>query len=123
TNNLVGQIRHKTLEKAPHAYGLIKDLSIEEPIKVFAYQHLFHAIRWMLQYEISLLPAVDDEWKYQGVLVRHQMLEILGQMLNLAEYGSIITIRLEQYDFSLTEIVHIIEAEEGKILGITVEPP
>jgi ACT domain-containing protein len=44
-------------------------------------------------------------------------------MLNLSEYGSIITIELGERDFMLSEIVNLIESEGGKILGLTVETP
>ena len=122
-NELVGQVTRNALEQLAEGSTLICDLELEKPIVIFNSQHLFHAVRLMLQHEMGMLPVVDDEWIFQGVIQKHQVLESLGQMLNLTEYGSIITIELKQRDLTLSEIVQLIETEGGKILGITVETP
>jgi hypothetical protein len=123
THKLIGQIQNTKLRNAESETTTVSDFKLDEPIKIFNNQHLFHAIRLMLQYELRLLPVVDEEWKFQGIIKKQQVLESLGQMLNLTEYGSVITIELDQRDFTLAEIVQLIEGEGGKILGITVEPP
>ena len=75
----------------------------------------------MLQHELRLLPVVDEEWTFLGILTKEQVLESLSRMLNLAEFGSVITVEIERIDFSISEIVQIIETEGAKILGVTVE--
>ena len=123
TNELVGLITHESLIAAEGDDILISDLELSKPIAIFNNQHLFHAVRLMLQHELGILPVVDNEWIFEGVIQKHQVLQSLGQMLNLTEYGSIITVELNQRDFTLSKIVQLIETEGGRILGITVEAP
>lgn len=127
TRELVGLVQRSAIERAEAAGAdrslRLADLELDQPVAIFNNQHLFQAVRLMLQHELSILPVVDSEWICQGVIQKHQVLESLGQMLNLTEYGSVITVELSEQDFSLSEIVQLIETEGGRILGITVEVP
>lgn len=122
THKLVGQINIDQLKNSEESQT-VANLELKEVVKIYESQHVFEAVRLMLQYEIRLLPVVDEEWTLQGIVNKSNVLESLSRMLNLAEFGSIITIKLKQRDFTISEIVHIIETEGAKILGITVETP
>lgn len=123
SRKLIGQISRSILGDIDDNTTALGDLELEDPFKIFNGQHLFHAIRMMLQHELRLLPVVNDDWEFQGIIRKQQVLESLSQMLNLTEYGSVITVELSHRDFTLSEIVQLIEAEGGRILGITVETP
>ena len=123
TRKLIGQVSHAMLSNTKDQTKLLAELELEEPFKIFNKEHLFQAIRMMLEHELHLLPVVNAEWEFQGVIKKQQVLESLSTMLNLTEYGSVITVELNQHDFTISEIVQLIEAEGGHILGITVETP
>lgn len=123
SRKLIGQISSSALNNIEDKTTVLADLELEDPFKIFNSQHLFHAIRTMLQHELRLLPVVNEGWEFQGIIKKQQVLESLSQMLNLTEYGSVITVQLNQHDFTLSEIVQLIETEGGKILGIAVETP
>lgn len=124
TGKLIGQVGISQLKKAEkNGFKKVSELTLQEPVKIFKRQHLFNAIQLMLVHELSMLPVINEEWIYQGIIHKKQVLESLTHMLNITEFGSIITIELPQYDLTLSEIVQIIETEGGKILGITVERP
>ncbi|MDZ7771368.1 MAG: CBS domain-containing protein [Balneolaceae bacterium] len=118
---LAGQVTRAELEESPGER--VADVEMEEAVKVYGTQHVFEAARLMLQYELRLLPVIDGEWGYRGVITKQKVLESLGRMLNLAKQGSVITVQLDFIDFTLSEMVHLIETEGAKILGITVETP
>lgn len=122
TQKLIGQITLSYLEQQDAAQSL-SDLELDEAVKIYVGQHIFEAARLMLQYEVRLLPVVDQEWTFQGFMTKQQVLEALSRMLNLAEFGSVITIELDRVNFSISEIVQLIETEDAKILGVTVERP
>lgn len=122
THALIGQIYYSDLLGAKTDHS-IADMDLHEPVKVYRGQHLFEAVRLMLQYERKVLPVVDQEWTMLGVIERERMLDLIPQMLNLTESGSVITITLAPMDFSISEMVNIIETENAKILGMTVEKP
>ncbi len=123
TGKLAGQIERSQIVEANKTMQPVSELILQEPVKIFKRQHLFNAIQLMLKYELSLLPVINDEWIYQGMIHKQHVLESLTHMLNITEFGSIITVELKKNDFTLSEIVQIIETEGGKILGITVETP
>ncbi|GAA5523327.1 CBS domain-containing protein [Aliifodinibius salicampi] len=122
THALIGQVSLRQLDGAEEGQ-VVSDLELEEPVKVYRSQHIFEAARLFLQYEREILPVIDEEWTLLGVITRDVILEHLAQLLNVAETGSAITVTLDRIDFSISEIVNIIETEGAKILGMTVEKP
>lgn len=122
TQKLVGQVKYAQLIDTDNS-TMISDLKVDEAVKVYKGQHIFEAARLMLQHELQLLPMVDKESTFLGIITKERVLESISEMLNLVESGSVITIELEPIDFSISEIVQIIETEGAKILGVTVEGP
>lgn len=122
TRKLIGQVTREQLG-SEDSDKKIGHLESEEPVKIYLGQHIFEAMRLMLQYEMRLIPVVDKEQAFVGFLGKDKVLESLTQMLNLAEFGSVITVELAQRSLSLSEIVQLIESEGAKILGVTVEMP
>jgi predicted transcriptional regulator len=122
THALIGQVHLSDLEHADPGAS-IADMELHDPVKVYQGQHIFEAARLMLQYERKMLPVVDKEWALLGVVKRQKVLEMLPRILNITETGSVITITLDPIDFSISEMVNIIETENAKILGMTVEQP
>lgn len=120
TQKLIGQIDRDQLSRADD-YQQISDLQMDKVVKIFEGQHIFEGVRLMLQYELNLLPLVNKEGTFLGVITKQQILEAISKMLNLEQKGSVLTIEIEPIDFSLSEIVQIIEAEGAKILGVAVE--
>lgn len=123
TDKLSGEVSEALLKRLKDRQARIASVQLQEAVLVYEDQHIFEAIRQMLQHEVRLLPVVDKEMTYQGAICKKDILEALSSLLNLAELGSILTIEMEQRDFTLSEIVHLIELEGAKILGIGVETP
>jgi CBS-domain-containing membrane protein len=122
TQKLIGQINRDQLSQAEDEQK-ISDLQMDKGVKIFEGQHIFEGVRLMLQHELNLLPLVNKEATYLGIITRQQILEAISKMMNLEQKGSVLTIEIEPIDFSLSEIVQIIEAEGAKILGVAVESP
>ena len=122
TQKLIGQIGRDQIDRANDDQQ-ISDLQMDKVVKIFEGQHIFEGVRLMLQYELNLLPLVNKEATYLGVITKQQILEAISKMLNLEQKGSVLTIEIEPIDFSLSEIVQVIEAEGAKILGVAVESP
>ncbi len=122
TQKLIGQVGYERLKDLDDETA-VSDLELDEAVKIYQGQHIFEAARLMLQHELRLLPVVDEEWTFLGILTKQQVLESLSRMLNLAEFGSVIAVEIKRIDFSISEIVQIIETEGAKILGVTVETP
>ncbi|MFH5883115.1 CBS domain-containing protein [Halalkalibaculum sp. DA3122] len=123
TKKLIGQVRGSQLREKEDPQATIATLELDEPVKVFSRQHIFEAARLMLQYELQLLPVVDEEITFLGTIEKQHILQTLPDIMNLVTNGAILTIQLERVDFSLSEIIHLIEVEGAKILALSVERP
>ncbi len=122
TQKLIGQLTESTIGDADPT-DVVSDLDLEEAVKIYEKQHIFEAGRLILQYELEYLPLVDEESTFLGIISKEEVLQSISRMLNLSEEGSVLTVELDPIDFSISELVQIIETEGAKILGLTVERP
>ncbi len=123
TNACVGHILFDDIAGFADERTPISEAEIKNPIYVNENQHVFEVARLMLQHEVRLLSVVDEAGIYLGIIEKKQVLEALSNMLNVGTAGSVITVQMFKADFTLAELVHLIETEDAKILGLTVEQP
>lgn len=123
TKKNIGHILFDDISEITDEQETISSIDFRRPIYTFEDQHVFEVARQMLQHEVRLLPVVDSSETYLGVIEKKNVLEALSTMLNIATAGSTITVLLEKADFTISELVHLIETEGAKILGLTVEQP
>lgn len=101
----------------------MSEIELEEPLYVPQDQHLFEASRVMLAKELYLMPVVNSDMVFQGMIKKRSVLTALGDVFNLSSFGSVIAVELSQADFTLSDLVRIIEMEGAKILGVAVQQP
>ena len=101
----------------------LRELELSDPISVPPHQHLFEAARIMLAKELYLLPVAEQNMQFVGMIKKQDVLTALGNVFNLSSYGSVITVELDYNDFTLSDLVWIIEMEGAKILGVAVQQP
>lgn len=123
TKKLVGMVFFEDIADAPDESEKVNTIEFHKPIYIYEDQHLFEVARRMLEFEIRLLPVIDQNETYLGVVEKKDVLEAFSQMLNVTTTGSVITVEMTKEDFTLSELVHLIEVEGAKILGLTVEQP
>lgn len=123
TRKLVGMVTFEDIADAPDELKDVNSVELRKPVFIYEGQHLFEVARRMLEFEIGLLPVIDESETYLGVVEKKKVLEAFSQMLNITTTGSVITVEMIKEDFTLSELVHLIEVEGAKILGLTVEQP
>ncbi len=123
TGKLLGMVKRSSLERIEDGQAKLEGMELQEGISVEEGKHIFEAIRLVLKHEVRMLAVVDAERKYQGLIRKQEIMEALSGLLNLSELGSILTIEMEQYDYTLTKLIELIETEGAKILGLAVETP
>ena len=121
TKKVIGQITLDMLMELPDEYQKLSEIELQPPIYVFEYQHLFEVARQMLSKEVRFIAVVDSSESIIGILEKKDLLEAFFDMLNISTHGSVISVDVSEADYTLTELVNIIEAESAKILGLTVE--
>ncbi len=123
TQTIIGHVLFDDLANQPDITAPISDLDIRHPIYVYIDQHVFEVARKMLQHEVRIIPVTDRNGAYLGIIEKREVLESLSNMLNITTSGSVITVQMLQSDFTLAKLIHLIETEGAKILGLTVEQP
>jgi acetoin utilization protein AcuB len=87
-------------------------------ISVTQSQHVYTVIRLFAEYKLSLLPVLDENNAYMGVITLPGLVENLSAIAAVDNPGGIIVLELNVNDFSLTEIAQIIESNDAKLLSL-----
>lgn len=123
TNRFIGMVTRDAVEKLADLTSSVLSMRESNWITTDSGQNVLDAARVMEKYGISLLPVLDSDRKYMGVVDRRELHDHIVKMMNFTEYGSLITIHFEERDFTLSKPVRIIEEDGGLILGLSVESP
>lgn len=121
TGKIIGQVTLKMLIDLPDESILLNEINLKEPIFSFENQHVFEVARQLVRHDVRIIPVVNESEEFLGVLQEKDVLKSFSEMLNVSMSGSVITVEVGNADFTLTEIVNLIELENAKILGLTVE--
>jgi predicted transcriptional regulator len=81
-------------------------------------QHVYTVIRLFTEYKLTLLPVLDENNSYMGVITMPGLVENLAAIAAVDNPGGIIVLELNVNDFSLTEISQIIESNDARLLSL-----
>lgn len=84
---------------------------------VYETTHLLEVIKLCNKLKISVIPVLDDEEHYVGLVTADDVLRALSAFSSLNDEGSIIELEIALKDYSLSEIARIAEGNETKILS------
>jgi len=128
----VYHVKHLPIVNNEQLLGLISeeeilDKDMNEPIGSYrlgmikpyvqANDHLFEVMKIMAQYKLSVIPVVDQDNKYLGLITQEDLISFFAVSFSFAEAGSIIVIETDKINYSLSEISRIVEGEGGTILA------
>ncbi|MEL7121698.1 MAG: CBS domain-containing protein [Bacteroidota bacterium] len=132
-------VRHLPIVNNEQLLGLISDDDIlefdpEEPIGsyrlslyrpyIHTYDHVYEVMRQLASHNLTLIPVIDGEDNYQGVITQEDLLKYFANTGSFSESGSIMVLEINKRDYSMVEISRIIESEGASILSsfITSQP-
>jgi acetoin utilization protein AcuB len=124
-NKYVGLISESEVLDQNNIDDSFKDygMSFKKP---FAYgnQHLFEVISLIVQNDVDLLPVVDENEQYLGLITTKKIVQYLAGVASVSNAGSILTLEINVNDYSLAEISKMVESDDAKILAsfITSHP-
>jgi acetoin utilization protein AcuB len=84
---------------------------------VFEYQHVYDAIKIIGEYKIGIVPVLNEQKEYIGVITSQEIMENFSSISAIQNPGGIITLELNIHDYSMTEIANIIESDNVSILS------
>lgn len=132
-------VRHLPIVNDKQLLGLISEeeifeLDTDEPIGSYALKmshpyvhdndHIYDLMRLMHEYRLSLIPVVDKEQNYLGVISLNDLLKYFAESASFSEPGSVVVLSVVKHNYSLSQIARIVESEGGLILNsfITSSP-
>ena len=80
-------------------------------------QHLFDIIEVLEQNNLSVVPVLDEDQQYQGVITNRKLLYTIANSAAIQSVGGVIVLQMNNNDYSMTEIANIIESNDTKILS------
>ena len=125
-------IKHLPIVNNKQLLGLISeddilDHDIEEAVGSFRLSmkrpyvkgadHIFDVIRIMSEFNLTVIPVVDSEDNYLGLIVQDDLLKFFAGIGSFTEPGSIIVLEMSKRDYSLAEVARIVESESAAVLS------
>ena len=80
-------------------------------------QHVYDVIRTFAEKRLTLVPVVDENKNYLGVISINSMVEYVANLTSVKEPGGIIVIEINNRNNSLAHISQIVESNNTQILS------
>lgn len=91
-------------------------LALERPL-IFSTEHIYEVLGKMALHKLSLIPVLDEENQYLGVITMPALIESISNLAAIRDLGGILQLELNVNDYSLSEIASIVESNGAKILS------
>lgn len=92
------------------------DFSLDQS-SVFDDQHFYEVIKTVSELDLTLIPVVDEDKNYLGVITLKCLISKLSDLNSIKDPGGIIVLELPFHDYSLSEISRIVESNDSFILS------
>jgi len=94
-------------------------LSLTRPF-VRNHQHIYEVIRRVAELNLSVIPVLDDQDKYLGLITVPDLVKQLATLSAIKDPGGIIVLELNERDYNLSQISHIVETNDCRVLSVYV---
>ena len=92
-------------------------LSLTRPY-VIKDQHMFEVIDLAGRQDLSVIPVLDQNKGYLGVITLRDIIRYFAEFAALKQPGGIFVLEMNEHDYSPSQIAQIIETNDAKILGM-----
>jgi acetoin utilization protein AcuB len=133
------RISHLPIVNSSEFLGLISDTDIydlnspDEPIGnhnlslfspyITEDKHVYEAIELMSSLKLSVVPVLDTNKKYLGLITSQRLMHYMGELFAVKNPGGIIILEMSVNDYSLSQIAQIVESNDAKILSLYLTSP
>jgi len=118
---LLGVLSESRLLDAADPDICVTDLLDAEPVQVTEHMHVFNATKVLLDHDLTTVPVVSEQGEYLGIVRRHDLFDRFARMLATQEPGAIVSVEVNERDVVLSQIVHLIEQNDGRVLSVSTE--
>lgn len=86
-------------------------------------QHLFEVIGLASKLKLSVIPVLDKNNHYKGVITTNDLIRHVAGISSMDQPGGLIVLELLERDYSLTQIAQIIEGNNIKVMSMYITSP
>lgn len=83
-------------------------------------EHIFDIIKHMGAHRLTVIPVVDAQGKYLGLVQQTDVLRYFADATSVSENGAVLVMEMPRRDYSLSSIARIVEDENVHILSAFV---
>lgn len=87
-----------------------------------AYDHIYEVVKRLIVQRVSVLPVLDEDDNYMGVVTTTRLLSFFAQSNAMQEPGGIVVLEMKDNQYSLAEIARLVEGNQTKILSSYITP-
>jgi len=87
---------------------------------VFETMHPFDAIKVIKEFNLSILPLLDNDQNFIGCITRNNLFQFLTDTNTFKQEGGIIILRVAPIEYSLAEIARLAESDNILLQGVLV---
>ncbi len=87
---------------------------------VYEFQHIYDVVEVASRLRLSVIPVVDDEKKYVGLISLSNLTWQFGKLIGSSTPGAVIEIEVKPRDYSIGTISRIIEDADAEVLSLYV---
>lgn len=78
--------------------------------------HFFDMLRVALDYNVRIVPVVDEDHQYLGLISSETCMRAFAMLNSVKDAGAVIELEIPLKDFLLSEVTRIVEDNESRIL-------
>ena len=82
--------------------------------------HIFEVTAMMVEHQMRVIPVVDEDNEYLGLIDTESILQFLGGFAVFTEPGAVLMLDMPSRDYSLAELARIVESNDAHVLSVWV---
>ncbi len=94
-------------------------LSLRMPF-IHSEEHIYEVIKKMVQLQLSVIPVIENEKTYIGLITAESLLNYFAQSASLQQPGGVLILEIQSRDYSMSEIARLVESEGASVLSSLV---
>ena len=114
-DKFVGIVAKDDLLDAEEAAIHLSSTNILQKHSVKLEEHFLSALKLTAQYDLSLLPVINDQMELVGVVLSKELINALSLFLGLDEKGAVIVLETDKRNYSFGELSRLVETNDAYI--------
>ena len=123
TGRLLGEVLLKDLLESPSPDASVLSVISKKPTVVSPGMHILDLASWMDLNKYDHVYITDAHNAYSGTITENDLNKAIASLLNTKSSGSVIRVDIHERDYSLMDLMRVIELENAKIFGMGVQMP